>query len=307
MAKRAKTVFKTEMVAHVWAQQNQPYGRNHGNFYFRDSTIYSYGGHFPIAKFVERKGKRAVLFTTRTYGPTTGKHLNLAERALSGLDIPVLRVYSPNEEPSSIKTREEAKAALKTAVAAVYRKRTGLEWQIQACSGVVLRANDLSKFYGWGWRIKEPVFDEARLAKQRAVNAAKQERDAEKRRVAEARRYAAQAEQRIKDAAQYEAWIRGESVQFPYSYYDGETLLRVHNDLVETSRGAEVPVEHAKRLWPIIEKVRARGEAYQRNGHSEHVGQFVVDRIEPTGDMQIGCHLIKFDQVQKIARELQLM
>jgi hypothetical protein len=307
MAKRAKVVFSTDMVAHIWAQQKQGYGRNHGNFYFEGATIYSYGSHFPIAKFVERKGKRAVLFTTRTYGSTTSKHLRMVLNALDGLGVLILHVYRPDNDPRSSEVKKDAEAEMKTAVDKVARARSHLEYAIEACHGIALRANDLSKFYGWRWRLKVPPFDEAKLAKQRVSNAAAGERNRVKREEERARWEAANAEQMVKNAVKREAWLRGEAVQYPWSGYDEGTLLRVHGDLVQTSRGAEVPVEHAKRLWPIIERVMQRGEAYQRNGHSEHIGDFVVDRIEPTGDIKIGCHLIKFDQVQKIARELQLI
>lgn len=307
MAKRAKTVFTTAMVAHVWAQQSQEYGRNHGNFYFNGPTIYSYGSHFPIARFVERKGKRAVLFTTRTYSNSTSKHLNHARRALHGLDVPVLSVYRPDVEPDSAEIKKEAEADLKKQVEAIYRARGSLEYAVDQLDRIAGTANALSEFYGWRWRLKVPVLDEEKLVKQRASNAAAAERNRVKRELAQVESDKRWAQRRIEDAGKREAWLRGESVQYPYSWDSGDTMLRIHGDNVETSRGAEVPIEHAKRLWPIIEKVRARGEAYQRNGHSEHVGNFVVDRIEPTGDMKIGCHLIKYDQVQKIARELSLI
>ena len=44
------------------------------NFYFDGDTIYSYGSHFPIARHVETKRGRAVLFTTRDYSVTTSGH-----------------------------------------------------------------------------------------------------------------------------------------------------------------------------------------------------------------------------------------
>jgi len=40
-------------VAHVWAQQVQDEERS-GNMFFEGDTIYSYGHHFPIARFVKK-------------------------------------------------------------------------------------------------------------------------------------------------------------------------------------------------------------------------------------------------------------
>lgn len=73
--KRLKQVFRNaEEVAHIWAKQSQQTGRS-ANCYFEGDTIYSYGSHFPVARYVHNKpGKRIVLFTTRDYSVTTAKH-----------------------------------------------------------------------------------------------------------------------------------------------------------------------------------------------------------------------------------------
>ena len=49
-----KTVFTSkEAVAKLWATQSQETARQTGDrFYFHGKTIYSYGGHFPIATIV---------------------------------------------------------------------------------------------------------------------------------------------------------------------------------------------------------------------------------------------------------------
>src|SRR5262249_9116985 len=83
MAKRQRYVYPTDRIAHLWAHQTQDSARNKcGNFYFTGDTIYSYGGHFPIARHVKHKGKRAVFLTTRTYSVTTSGHKNLVSYAL---------------------------------------------------------------------------------------------------------------------------------------------------------------------------------------------------------------------------------
>jgi hypothetical protein len=88
-----KTVFTNSQVAHVWAQQNQATGRSgNGQFYFEGATIFSYGGHFPIARFVEANGSRVVLFTAADYSVTTGRHKSYVRGALHGLDVPCLSV-----------------------------------------------------------------------------------------------------------------------------------------------------------------------------------------------------------------------
>lgn len=82
-----KKVVTADMVAHLWAHRTQDEARNAGgNFYFRQSTIYSYGSHFPIARFVMGKDHHeVVLFTTRTYSNTTSKHLYMVRSAIRHL------------------------------------------------------------------------------------------------------------------------------------------------------------------------------------------------------------------------------
>ena len=79
-----KQVFNTNEVAHVWASQQQQSGRNsHGNFYFTGPTIYSYGGHFPIATICGND----VFFTMRSYSNTTANHISKARGAISHKNI----------------------------------------------------------------------------------------------------------------------------------------------------------------------------------------------------------------------------
>lgn len=89
-----KQVLDNHMVAHVWAQQTQEFGRSsNGNFYFRGDTIYSYGTHFPIARFVTNAaGERAVLFTTDRNSVTTAQHISDVRGALRGLPVEVWSV-----------------------------------------------------------------------------------------------------------------------------------------------------------------------------------------------------------------------
>ena len=85
---RTRTVHPADMVAHLWAHKSQDFARNPGhNFYFHGDTIYSYGSHFPVARHVENKRGRAVLFTTRSYSSTTAGHKCMVEGACRHLTV----------------------------------------------------------------------------------------------------------------------------------------------------------------------------------------------------------------------------
>lgn len=96
---RTKHVFPTDEIAHLWAHKTQDDARNHGgNFYFDGDTIYSYGSHFPIARHVTNdKGEAAILFTNRTWGPTTAKHVGQVRRAIPH-GVPVFEVHDPSHD-----------------------------------------------------------------------------------------------------------------------------------------------------------------------------------------------------------------
>lgn len=86
-----QTVFSNDMVAHVWAQQTQPFGRsNNGNFYFEGPNLYSYGTHYPVGIFT-RSG-RVFLNSTSSTPTTEGKHKNAARRALPDYGRDALRL-----------------------------------------------------------------------------------------------------------------------------------------------------------------------------------------------------------------------
>lgn len=86
-----RKVFENSMVAHVWAQQSQFEGRSgNGNFYFANKTIYSYGSHFPIARFSDDGS--VVWFTQQTNSVTTSMHIRYTRDALRGLSVAVVHV-----------------------------------------------------------------------------------------------------------------------------------------------------------------------------------------------------------------------
>ena len=90
-----KRVFSSHSeVCHVWASQSQDTG-SAGNVYFDGATIYSYGRHFPMAKFQKMpNGRTVVLFETGGYSNSTSHHQSLARQSLSGLDVTVFHMPS---------------------------------------------------------------------------------------------------------------------------------------------------------------------------------------------------------------------
>jgi hypothetical protein len=81
-------------------------------------------------------------------------------------------------------------------------------------------------------------------------------------------------------------------------------MLRVVGDEVQTSLGARFPVAHAIHGLALVRRVRASGREYVSNGHAIHLGNYVIDRIEPDGTVHAGCHVVRWEEIERIAPEL---
>lgn len=74
--KPKRSVFPTDQVIHVWAQQSQAYGRNaKASVYFEQETLFSYGAHYVMARFAKPD---VVLFNAEKSSPTTEGHKSTA-------------------------------------------------------------------------------------------------------------------------------------------------------------------------------------------------------------------------------------
>jgi hypothetical protein len=82
-------------------------------------------------------------------------------------------------------------------------------------------------------------------------------------------------------------------------------MLRITEGEVQTSLGARFPVSHAQLALAFVRQVRACGREYVRNGHSLHLGHYAVDRIEPDGTVHAGCHVVRWEEIEHIAPQLE--
>lgn len=144
-----------------------------------------------------------------------------------------------------------------------------------------------------------------KAAKQEAINDKVAATRAANRKAKWAAREAAWKRQRELDALalpeKIEKWRAGEQAYLPY---DAPTMLRIKGDEVQTSRGASVPVSHAKRGLKFVRGVMASGTEYVRNGHTLHLGHYPIDKVTTDGTLYAGCHVIPWAEIERIAPEL---
>lgn len=78
-----------KQVAQAFAAKSASEGKSSNkNLFFHDGVVYSYGYHFPIARWNNDK----VLFTTQSYSVTTARHKGPVLRALLEAGVAVERV-----------------------------------------------------------------------------------------------------------------------------------------------------------------------------------------------------------------------
>lgn len=295
-----RKVVSSSEVAHLWAHQTQSEARNaKGTIWFRGKTIYSYGEHFPIACFVENgQGEQAVLFTTRTYSVTTSQHISSVRFAMQHIS-PVFHVpleshrwmrdkQSPADYVASYRQRIEEK---QNAVARA-RKESTREYAFHSLTGLVDEANRFAEFFSLPDRFE--VLEDFDGLRQSLAKVDAEKRKAKRERLARVAR---------ESAEKVERWKAGERVELPYSLE--RIYLRIEGDELVTSRGARVPVTHAKRVLGIVRSIREKGEGYQRNGHTIHLGVYPVDSIDVEGNVKAGCHRVEWVEIERIAGELE--
>lgn len=305
MAKRQKHVFKTGEVSHLWAHRTQEDARNgQDNLYFTGDTIYSYGGHFPIARHaVNGAGERAILFTTATYSVTTSGHCSAVRSAIpSGTSVFHVRNVCRGTNQRGDLTADDHRSNLADyasridkdiVTSARARSSYTKEWNHQHA----VRLRDEAFAYCAFFDLPAPVIPAVPQLDSEALTAIR------KREAQRAREKAEQTKRERADATtrQQELITKWRAGLYSGSLYDVPVMLRIDGDEVETSRGARFPILHAKRGLRVVRKVRESGHAYIRNGHTVYLGPYAIDRIEPDGTVKAGCHVVSWEEIERIA------
>jgi hypothetical protein len=293
-----KTVFSSHNeAAHIWASQSQNSGRA-GNVFFENGVIYSYGRHFPVARFAPEFGN-VVLFTNRGYSSSTGKHKSLIRAAIPGgfnvvyCDDPTRGVeHNLGVWRSTVERLRRDFAAKKLRVS-----RGNIAVEIfKTCESAIVYCMALKDFAPlWTnetndeMTARDYVYE---LAKAREIKK-------EAARVERERLAAIDAGDRLA------MWQAGQNPpQNGFSYC--ATLLRLKGDEIQTSRGANIPVADALKLWPLLLRVKTSGKTLEAGLHQINLGAYRFNSFDGA-TLIVGCHSIGWDQLELMADELNLL
>lgn len=293
---RTKKVFPNDEVAHIWARQTQPTGRNsQGNFYFDGDKIYSYGRHFCIARLLPNK---QVLFTDRGCSKTTAKHINWVRYAVNHLEL----VYCANPDGGTGSNIPEFTKEFENLIGIIEAPRKQQKTKAAAKQSLIFVADKVDKYLAAVGETLENVQDSEFMAyyttaRNQDIAALKTQLDIWEKEKQERQRLARiEAEKRAKKVIT--KWKRGERVQIPYfveTVYLRENVREYgveRTPVVETSKGARVELGRAKILFDLIKSGRDI-KGFDLDGYTV---------IGLNGVLTIGCHKIERKEINRFAK-----
>lgn len=300
-------------VAHVWASRSQESGEA-SRVFFDGDTIYSYGRHFPIARFQKMpNGQEVVLFNADDYSMSTIKHKGHVRHAIPDNYTVVVM---PSSLWSSYKSGKayyigEIKKALDASTATVHA------WfNVQEAVRAINCLRQWARLHKRTANYKFTKTDKASV--KRALKFKRKYAEREAKRYKERQELIAKEKQLLADVC------GGDVAKFWHTYghlpdyesvsgiglYDLPCMVRMSTDNTEviTSQGARVPAEHAKRLFPVILRSRRNKKAYKIPPMEPvRIGHYTLREISENGDVTIGCHNILWPEVEYIGKELKVL
>lgn len=297
-------------VAHTWANQSARKNRAKGHsMFYEGPTIYSWGHHFAIATHVTNDdGQQAVIFTRGSYSSSTGHHKNLVWNALDyGKLLPTFYGNPAPRYGVAANDKDELFKSFRTYVedarkAAIKAKRARLYGETYANEAreLLSEAAKFNAFFKLGGTV--PAFSELVTDEQFADMQKKAREAAKVRRACEEAR---KLQQQKNDAESFEAWKRGEGWSCPWSYQtdtNGSAFLRIKGDEVQTSRGAQVPLHHARRVFRFVKACKEQGREWHSNGAQVRIGYYHLDKVTSAGDIKAGCHVLSWERIAECAQ-----
>ena len=266
-----KKVVSSHDVAHLFNAQSQSTATTPTrNFYFSGKSIYSYGSHFCIAKFVDYN---TLLFTERGYSNTTAKHISITASATSNRD----KIYCPYPDRSHEANFDYWTYTAENIAQSLLKARKPSKY-ISELNSVQYRAEKYASYFN----IEIPArllsvlnVTSGEAYMQYASNVLEFNKQ-------EARRKA--REQVKAHAKQLKEW-RAFKVSNIYGRIDFD-YLRVTDTDFETSQRVKIPINIGLRLYKTIRTLKP----------GDPVLSYHVKNITDTY-IQIGCHMLSFKEI----------
>jgi hypothetical protein len=273
----------TSEVCHYFANNVQFEGRA-GNASFRGDNFFSY------RTIIAKRINGVIVISSNKYSVTTSSHLSDLRRACGHLEVVSIPCVDKSTLDNQTIVQNQVNNLLRLASTARTKKDLYLSQALSIVKGFN-RYCELSE--NNQYIIDLAIFDNVDFE---ALKQVEKERQA----VQLAKRKAQQVEDALENSVKINQWLAGERDNLGY-HVSSETLLRVKGDNIQTSRGAEIPISHTAALWALVDVVINSGRNLVLN---KRIGVYTLTCINANGDIIVGCHHIKYDQLQRIAKIL---
>ena len=269
-----KKVNSPQDTAHLFATQSQIEARTpNGSLYFYDKSIYSYGSHFCIAKFIDSK---TLLFTERTYSNTTAKHISVVSYATSHIN----KIYCSNPNGSH-ENNFNVWLNIAEQLADKLKRANKPEIYISQLQQIKNKA----KIYANYFNIEIPeILQSVLKVTTKAEILAYMENKAE---LIKAEKIAKEKALKKEHLRELKEWKNFE-VNRMYQR-NGFDYLRKNNEQFETSQGVKIPIEVGLRLYKNLANIKP-GDKFLDYTIGEVTKQFIC----------IGCHKITFKEINNV-------
>lgn len=282
-------------LAHHWAHQVQPSDRG-SSFFYNGAKIYSFGYHFCIARLLP--DGVVVYGTHRWSGSYTSRHQSLVRQAVSDKKIVYCNDPDATAKQNMAKARADIAEALEQSESKRRREDTRASLKARALRVAeeineyleALPANERAGVEPIDLATLDHIREEAAKARELALKVEEEQR----------------ARELVKQQERLGLWRQHMFDGYLGMYVPAALRLSKDRTAVETSRGASIPVTHAKRLWNYICDVRANPKKEMDYGDGMRLGNYRLTKIEADGSIVVGCHNIAYSEIEGIAHELGL-
>lgn len=292
-----RTVMSTVDVAHAWANQTQDEARSN-SLSFHGASIFSYG--MEIGRICKNKGGESLtlLVEVGVSSVTTSTHQGIVRGACSHHEQLIVPVIVEAEWPRRDQLNQAKMfAAWQREAKSVASHLERATKPIKYLDRLAMLQSQVEK-YAEFFSVKIP----AALLKTLAIRTADEWKAVD-------RRDRAQAEREKAGQAKKEAARRAADVEkfrtFKLDYVSGRNgrdYLRYNPDKkrIETSQGVQIPVTVGKRMFAWMMPLAANGGCAPCDYKilDFQVSGVYADRVE------VGCHVVYFDEVKQIADQL---
>lgn len=290
-------------VGHAWyygdniSTKHQP-----NNLYYEGDTIYSYGSHFDLATKHTVNGETIVLFNSGYYSSTTSQHQSKVRNSIprntkifayGGLDTVCNRGDREGRKKSHKANYGLMEKEMERLLNKASRARSNKAHYLNDAQATMNDMNLYTKLFKLGKRQVTMNFEnlDSLMADMKAAKIKE-----EKQKAAAKRKKIAQQKEEL--AEKIKQWKSGTRISL---YTADFVLLRVNGDYIQSSQGARFKVSECKALWAMIKKTISGGVTLRP---MVELSGFTLMLISAKGDIKIGCHSVKFEEIRDIANLL---